>query len=599
MRIKWFSVIRMIGLLFVLSYHFFIKVFSGGFVGVDLFFTLSGYLTTALLIDEFARTEKIDLKKFFRRRFYRILPPLLLTILLVLPLALLVRNDFIAHIGSQVTAAIGFMTNFFEIFSGGSYENQFTPHLFVHTWTLAIEVHFYLLWGLLLWYFSRIAKTIGQLRGMIFLSSGLLFILSFLGMFVSSFFVTNYSTIYYSSFTHIFPFFIGSLLATMAGITQTTSFFQTIVNKWSKKQTLSTFLVGLIVEIFLLFTLNFNSIFTYLVGLLLSSLATATMIFSARILHEKTADITEPSFLDYIANISYGVYLFHWPLYIIFSQLLSSIWAVAFTIIFSLIAATASYYILEPYLVGKTGQLFGLTIDLAPYKRYLITGFSLLVACSLGIAVFAPKLGNFEKESLVSNLYQAQTQLATTRAAAENAQATSYDIQKGVTIFGDSVTVRASADIQAVLPEAQIDGTVSRHLTEITGLVNLYKQNNTLKETVVVALGTNTSENYKELLDDFISHFPKGHRLVFVTPYDGNYAPSDSLTYQTGQYEKELTKQYDFISIADWYHVARSNPHIWYDTDLVHYNIEANGGEVFAQTIQKAVEAAQQSPIKN
>ncbi len=136
--------------------------------GVDLFFTLSGYLTTALLIDEFAKHKKIDIVSFFRRRFYRILPPLVLTILLVLPLALLVRNDFIANIGNQIAAALGFMTNFFEILSGGSYENQFSPHLFVHTWTLAIEVQYYLVWAGLVWYLTRISKSVGQLRGSIF-----------------------------------------------------------------------------------------------------------------------------------------------------------------------------------------------------------------------------------------------------------------------------------------------------------------------------------------------------------------------------------------------------------------------------------------------
>ena len=121
MRIKWLSVIRVIGLLFVLLYHYFIKQFPGGFVGVDLFFTLSGYLTTAMLIDEFAAHKKIDIIAFFRRRIYRILPPLVLTILLVVPLALTIRNDFIANIGSQITAALGFVTNFFEILSGGCY----------------------------------------------------------------------------------------------------------------------------------------------------------------------------------------------------------------------------------------------------------------------------------------------------------------------------------------------------------------------------------------------------------------------------------------------------------------------------------------------
>lgn len=129
---------------------------------------------------------------------------------------------------------------------------------------------------------------------------------------------------------------------------------------------------------------------------------------------------------------------------------------------------------------------------------------------------------------MISSLYQAQTQLATTRAGVENAQATSYEIQEGIAIFGDSVTVRASSAVQTALPDAQIDGTVSRHLTEISGLISLYKKNNTRKQTVVVALGTNTSDNYQELLDQLVKEFPKGHRLIFVTPYDGNYTPSNS-----------------------------------------------------------------------
>ena len=71
MRIKWFSLIRITGLLFVLLYHFFQTIFPGGFFGVDVFFTFSGFLITALLIEEFSKIMKIDLVGFFRRRFYR------------------------------------------------------------------------------------------------------------------------------------------------------------------------------------------------------------------------------------------------------------------------------------------------------------------------------------------------------------------------------------------------------------------------------------------------------------------------------------------------------------------------------------------------
>ena len=77
-----------------------------------------------------------------RRRFYRIVPPLVLMVLICTPLALLVRNDFIAGIGRQITSVIGFVTNYYEILTGGNYENQFNQHIYLHTWSLAIEVHY-------------------------------------------------------------------------------------------------------------------------------------------------------------------------------------------------------------------------------------------------------------------------------------------------------------------------------------------------------------------------------------------------------------------------------------------------------------------------
>lgn len=599
MKIKWLSLIRVIGLVFVLLYHFFIKNFPGGFVGVDLFFTLSGYLTTALLIDEFSKNNKIDIFGFFKRRFYRILPPLVLTILLVLPLTLLIRNDFRANIGNQVAAALGFMTNFFEIFAGGSYENQFAPHLFVHTWTLAIEVQYYILWAGFIWFMAKISNSVGQLRGTIFLTSSSLFILSFLAMFVSSFFTDNFSSIYYSSFTHTFPFFLGGILATIAGVNNTTIQFHQLVEKLSLIKTLAIFAGGLAIELILLFTLQFSSIWTYLVGLLLSSLATATMIFSARILHEKTESAKEPQFILFLANISYGIYLFHWPLVIIFTQLTNGTIAAILSFIFSTILATISFYIFEPFVAGKVGQLFGLPIDLKPYKKWIQISFSTLALIGLGICLFAPKLGSFEHENMISSIYQAQTQMNTTRSAAENVKATGFEIQKGITIFGDSVTVRASSALKSSLPDAQIDGTVSRNLTEISKLITLYKQNNTLKETVVVALGTNTADNYQELLEQLVNEFPKGHRLIFVTPYDGNFTPSNSIAYQTGKYERELAEKHDYISIADWYQVAKDNPVIWFNTDLVHFNLETNGAELFAETIKNAIDSTANGPIKN
>ena len=84
--------------------------------------------------------------------------------------------------------------------------------------------------------------------------------------------------------------------------------------------------------------------------------------------------------------------------------------------------------------------------------------------------------------------------------------------------------------------------------------------NKVLLKNVVIALGTNTVSNYKELLDQYVEKLPKGRRLILVTPYDGRYANDQSSeSVQTRLYELELAKKYDFITIADWYQVAIEN----------------------------------------
>ena len=263
MRIKWFSLVRITGLLLVLLYHYFQGVFPGGFIGVDIFFTFSGFLITSLLIDEFAKKKEIDIQGFFKRRFYRIVPPLVFMILVVMPFTLLIRKDFVAGIGTQIAAALGFVTNFYEMLSGGNYESQFVPHILIHTWSLALEVHYYVLWGLAAWGLGKVAKSTARYRGMIALVSAGLFLVSFVSMFAGALTTKNYSDIYFSSLTHAFPFFAGSILATLSGVGHVSSRFKMLEEKLALKQVLG--IKGGTAAIFLLLSLllNFYKLLTY------------------------------------------------------------------------------------------------------------------------------------------------------------------------------------------------------------------------------------------------------------------------------------------------------------------------------------------------
>ena len=604
MRIKWFSLVRITGLLLVLLYHFFQKVFPGGFIGVDIFFTFSGFLITALLIDEFARHQKIDLKGFLRRRFYRIVPPLVFMVLLVMPFTFLVRRDFIAGIGTQIAAVFGFVTNFYEMLSGGSYESQFIPHLFIHTWSLALEVHYYVLWALLAWFLGKKAKSVGQYRGYIFLSSTGLFLVTFLTFFVGALVTKNLSNVYFSSIAHVFPFFVGSALATVTGITTTSPNLTQLVKKLSLQKTLAILAGAFLVLLLLTFILPFDSVWTYLFGFLVATLAGSVMIVMTRVLHEKTPDQKEPAVITFIADTSYGVYLFHWPFYIIFSQLMTNGWASLLTTLVSFSLAALSFYIIEPTLAGREPKIFGISMDLSSFTKPLFYSVIPLTLLMFGIALFAPRVGAFDENLITEGLRQSDSKMQITRAQVDNASATSYNVSDGVTMIGDSVNLRASDYLKQVMPDIQMDALVSRNLDSGLKVYETDIANRVLLKNVVIALGTNSSNNYQELLDKFVQELPKGHRLIFVTPYDGREAnDSNSVTVQTRKYELELAKKYDYVYIADWYKVAIDNPAIWVGTDSVHFGLESDGsinvgGNLYANVVKEAVDQANQGPVK-
>ena len=604
MRIKWFSLIRITGLLLVLLYHFFQTIFPGGFFGVDVFFTFSGFLITALLIEEFSKNHEIDLVGFFRRRFYRIVPPVVLMVLVTMPFTFLVRQDYVAGIGGQIAGVLGFMTNFYELLTGGSYESQFIPHLFVHNWSLAVEVHYYVLWGLAVWFLSKQSKSNGQLRGMVFLLSAAAFLISFFSMFIGSLMASSYSTVYFSSLTHVYPFFLGSILATVVGVRQTSDLVRQFDRMWNLRQNLLVFGAGLLVLLLLTFFVKFTYLFAYLFGFLMASLASMAMIVAARVLHEKTPNIEEPKVISFLADTSYAVYLFHWPFYIVFSQLMSNLPAVILTIIFSYFFASLSFYVMEPLIAGKTSPIIRKIASL-PHIQVISTSiFGILSLITVVIIALAPQVGDFETDLMVNGFKQAQTNIGQTKMLAEQAEVSRLGIAEGTSLIGDSVALRANTALKEALPDANINAQVSRTTKQANDIMLNNSQNKALLKTVVIATGVNNPEGYKNDLDSLVNNLPKGHHLILVTPYEGDKS-KDTYTSveQYANYARELAEKTPYVSIADWNKVSKEHPEIWAGTDQVHFGNDNSkleeGAKLYAETIAAAVKAAQEQPVKS
>ncbi|HIW88847.1 MAG TPA: acyltransferase [Candidatus Ligilactobacillus excrementipullorum] len=631
-KIKWFSLVRITGLFLVLGYHFFQNTYPGGFVGVDVFFVFSGFLITSLMIDEFHNSGRFKLGSFYQRRFYRIVPPLVLSVLLVVPLTYLVGPDFITGLGKQVAAAFGFVTNYFEIATGGSYENNFIPHLFLHTWSLAVEMHFYIVWGLIVYLFSKLVHLFfghsrsqnGVFRGGIVVLATVLTITSIVAMKVGGTGLKDFSPVYFSSVTHSFPFFLGAILGSLTGISTLTGSFTRWLRKWgSVPLGMLLMVVGLAGILIITFTLDFSAAFTYPYGMVLAVLLGAMMILGARILHEETPGVKEPWIFGFIADCSYSVYLYHWPLYVIFSHKMSNGWAAVLTTVLSFVFAALSYYLVEPLVAGRKGHFFGqrvggrvLTIPLTVIAAglFVVTGFTVRQA---------PVMSALERHLWIGGVYQdfdgvkeAQTTVLAQvappkkkqpakqdtdtndyRAFNKQSTASKYQIPTGVSIIGDSVTLGTRRYLEPHVADSQVDAEGNRKLNEAYTTMMNQQKNKTLREFVVIAVGTNSLNDYQEQLEKIIKDLKPGHKLVIMTPYDQSATASWNST-KLGVLERKLPAKYDWITIADWGKNAAAHPEVFDGTDGVHFAGRASGDKLYAETVNDGLIAAAKKPGK-
>ena len=168
--------LRALAILPILVYHLRIPMgdyvaLPGGFLGVDVFFVISGFLITRIIIDEFDRTQSFSIQNFYIRRIRRILPPLILVVLASIPAAyFILLPTEMYRFASSLVAALGFFSNFFWSIELGQYGAQSAAlQPFLHTWSLAIEEQFYIFFPLLLLFFMKRSTSRFLLGVLIFL----------------------------------------------------------------------------------------------------------------------------------------------------------------------------------------------------------------------------------------------------------------------------------------------------------------------------------------------------------------------------------------------------------------------------------------------
>ena len=305
--------LRAIAVLAVIAYHSGITRFSGGFLGVEIFFVISGYLITALLLGEYESNQRIDIKRFWNRRARRLFPALIAYIGGATALAYLTARDVIPTKG-EILSAFGYIYNWFSIFQDVSYTDGFErKNFFHHLWSLAVEEQFYLFWPLLLW---GLLSLVGK---------RLTFALVIAGIIGSS--VLRWSLyepfsdplrVYYGTDTRASALLIGAAVAFMWRPWQSDKPAITTPNALSKTFIFvvgSASVAGLIWANmhYALFYPNIDSLFRG--GMLITSALTALVIVVSVTPQSVLSQILGIKPMQWIGKRSYGLYLWHWPVF--------------------------------------------------------------------------------------------------------------------------------------------------------------------------------------------------------------------------------------------------------------------------------------------
>ena len=305
--------LRAIAVLAVIAYHSGMSRFLGGFLGVEIFFVISGYLITALLLGEYAENRRIDIKRFWNRRARRLFPALIAYIGGATALAYMTARDVLPT-KSEILAALGYIYNWFSIFQDVSYTEGFErKNFFHHLWSLAVEEQFYLIWPLLLW---GSLTLVGKRATFALVVTGIAASTILRWILYEPF--TDPLRVYYGTDTRASALLIGAALAFLWRPWQTDKAIIASPNKWSRIAVFSIgclSLAGLIWANmhYTLFYPRIDSLFRG--GMLITSVLTALVIAVSVTPKSILGTILGIAPMRWIGKRSYGLYLWHWPIF--------------------------------------------------------------------------------------------------------------------------------------------------------------------------------------------------------------------------------------------------------------------------------------------
>ena len=600
--------IRAIAVIMVLAYHLKLALFKSGFLGVTVFFVLSGYLITGILISEVEEEGTIDLKNFWLRRIRRLVPAVMsMAVVIIFVSAVVNRVIFTKGCKDFLASVLGF-NNWWQIFNKVSYfEAAGVPSPFTHCWSLAIETQFYLIYPLILLGIYKLAKSRGEgraKRGLLFAGVTLLLaLISVILMIVLFDPQQDASRVYYGTDTRAFSLLFGALLAILWD-------YRMVPRRLSASVNMVLGSVSFAVLLVMTIAINGSSNFWYRGGQFVGTILTVLVIYI--VLGRKTwlSRFLSNPVLKWIGDRSYSIYLWHYPIILLISKgIKASWWITLIELVLSVVLAELSYRFIEtPIRHGIIGEYLNILrsrpksrqekkrqVQVARRSLKVMAGTFVLTVSLILCMVFVPKKNALDtlqkRESKAKETGKmTEEQLAKQKANGSEsedtictADLTDDEILEGLNLLliGDSIAVDVTDDFYEMFPNSVSDTKIGRITSLGKQVLDSYIDEKKWKgEGVIFASLSNSPINGE--LEDIREKIGKDMPLFLTTVR----IPHDTFEEESNSKIKKFVEENDHTYLIDWYAASEGHDE-YFDADDTH--LLPAGAKAYAKCIKEAV----------
>lgn len=606
--IKELDGIRAIAVIMVLAYHLKLALFKSGFLGVTVFFVLSGYLITGILISEVEEEGTIDLKNFWLRRIRRLVPAVMsMAVVIIFVSAVVNRIIFTKGCKDFLASVLGF-NNWWQIFNKISYfEAAGVPSPFTHCWSLAIETQFYLIYPLILLGIYKLVKSRGEgraNRGLLFAGVTLLLaLISVILMIVLFDPQQDASRVYYGTDTRAFSLLFGALLAILWE-------YRMVPRRLSASVNMVLGSVSFAVLLVMTIAINGSSNFWYRGGQFFGTILTVLMVYAVSGRKTWLSRFLSNPVLKWMGDRSYSIYLWHYPIILLISKgIKASWWITLIEIVLSVVLAELSYRFIEtPIRHGIIGEYLNILrsrpksrqekkrqIQVARRSLKVMAGTFVLTVSLILCMIFVPKknaLDTLQKREAKAKETGKMTeeQLAKQKANGSEsedtictADLTDDEILEGLNLLliGDSIAVDVTDDFYEIFPNSVSDTKIGRITSLGKQVLDSYIDEKKWEgEGVIFASLSNSPINGE--LEDIREKIGKDMPLFLTTVR----IPHDTFEEESNSKIKKFVEENDHTYLIDWYAASKGHDE-YFDADDTH--LLSAGAKAYAKCIKEAV----------